>query len=594
YILDLKLDTRFEQSKIELDYKNILSYESQILNIEKDVLKIHKQINFFKNELKKIEDLKHKLEFLVSINLRFNIKVFNNFYFIEMIYGRLSKLNAVRFKELFSNDMDTLFHELKIEENQSYFLVVYLKSRKEKFINILNSLYFEILDIPSDIADKPSWIISKLQGDIELINCDLEKYSLEKKYNNILFRDIIKKIYNSLAANVIINEIAERSGKFNKNVMINGWVPEDYDSKFSYHINKISENSALFFSKPAEKYFENKSGSVNVPTLIENPKFFKPFEDILKMYGIPSYFEYDPTKIVAVSFLIMFGLMFGDVGQGFIIFLAGFIIYKKNKINAFKIMQYMGISSIIFGLLYGEYFGFELFKPLWLSPVHSTDHFMIITVLIGICIISIGIILNIINCDKNKDHENKYFGKNGVAGIVFYWGTLAAGLFLVLKIIDFGINFITCITILLIWVIPLMIMMLKEPLSHYISHNKFFIKEDKANYIVLSVIELFDVVLSFLSNSISFVRIAAFALNHVGLFAVVKIIADIINVGRYDRDLDILIYILGNVLIIVVESVIVTIQILRLEYYEFFSKFYKGDGVSFNPDKLEVDNKITA
>jgi len=595
-ILDMQLDKNFSGSQIKVDYNTICEYEDSILNIESQILKIHEKINLFKAEIKKVEDLKHKLEFLISINLQFNISIFNDFYFIEMIYGRMSIFNSKRFKEIFANDANSLYYELKTENETSYFLLIYLKSQKININKVLNSLYFEPLDIPSNILDKPKHIIPKLDDDIELLNCELEKCRLEKKYKLLLFGSIIKKMYNDLAANVIIKEIEERSGRLSGAYLITGWIPENFDEEFKYKIDNISKQTSVYFSQTAESYHKRKNGKIKVPSLIENSIFFKPFEFILKMYGTPSYFEYDPTKIVAVSFLIMFGLMFGDAGQGFIIFLLGWLLQKKidSKLAAFIIMKYMGISSVVFGVLYGEYFGFEFTRPLWILPSESTDYFLIFTVCIGIFMITAGIIMNIVNSHRNKDYESLYFGKNGVAGLIFYWGTLITGLLIIFKIINFGLNFPTFIIVLMFWIFPLGIMILKEPLAHYIAHNKFVIEGDKANYFVLAFVELLDTVLSFLSNSVSFVRIAAFALNHVGLFAVVKIIADIINVGRYDRDVDILIFILGNILIICIESVIVTIQILRLEYYEFFSKFYSGDGVIYNPDRLEIENKFAA
>lgn len=315
-ILELDLDKEFFENQITVNFDAIYGYEKNISDIESEVLKINKKINLFANEIKKIEDLKHKLEFMISVNLQFNISVFNDFYFIEMIYGRMSKFNSLRFKEIFSNDSNSIYYELKTEENISYYLLIYLKSQKENIFKILNSLYFETLDIPANIMDKPKHIISKLNDDIQLLECELDKYKLEKKHKKILLGNIIKKMYNDLAANIILKEIEERSGRLGNAYLITGWLPEEFDGAFSYNLDKISCNSLIYSSQSAEDYYKKKDGKIKVPSLIENTKFFKPFESILEMYGAPSYFEYDPTRIVAVSFLIMFGLMFGDAGQG--------------------------------------------------------------------------------------------------------------------------------------------------------------------------------------------------------------------------------------------------------------------------------------
>ena len=110
------------------------------------------------------------------------------------------------------------------------------------------------------------------------------------------------------------------------------------------------------------------------PTKLKNPKLFKPFEMYVKMYGLPAYGEMDPTWFVAITYSFIFGVMFGDVGQGLLLLIGGALIYHFKKIPLAGIISTAGFFSTIFGFMFGSIFGFEDVIPaLWLRPMKSTD-----------------------------------------------------------------------------------------------------------------------------------------------------------------------------------------------------------------------------
>jgi len=244
--------------------------------------------------------------------------------------------------------------------------------------------------------------------------------------------------------------------------------------------------------------------------------------------------------------------------------------------------------STFFGFLYGSIFGFEHIIPaLWFNPMENISYFMQVTVGFGIIIISIGLILNIINSIMNRDYKRGIFGEFGVMGLIFYWGCIGlAIMYLSTGKIQTNLGYI-----LFILFLPLLMIFLKDPLFnlyHRIIHksNLSIFPENIGIYLMESFIEVNDVIIGFLSNTVSFIRVSAFALAHAGLFLAVFALANTLQQVKGGIVWYWVIMILGNLAIIIIESVVVTIQTIRLEYYEFFSKFFKGGGEIYRPVKI--------
>lgn len=293
------------------------------------------------------------------------------------------------------------------------------------------------------------------------------------------------------------------------------------------------------------------------------------------MYGLPNYTEIDPTGFVAITAFLLFGFMFGDVGQGLVIFLIGLILAKK-KIAMGSVFEAGGIASMIFGVLYGSVFGKEDIIPtIFISPMENIQTMLIYGIGIGVILIIISMTLNIRNGIKNKDKKKIFFDTNGIAGLVFYVTILVAGIYFLLK----G-KMIASMGVLSIFVIvPLIAIMFKDALAKVIFKEK---PKEKSS-LVEKIFEVIEILLSFASNTISFVRIAAFAINHVGLCMAIYILSEMMSGTG-----SLVVAIIGNIIVIVLEGLIVGIQVLRLEYYELFSRFYTGDGKEYKPLKEKI------
>ena len=303
---------------------------------------------------------------------------------------------------------------------------------------------------------------------------------------------------------------------------------------------------------------------------------------------MPCHNVVDPTALVAFTYTLLFGIMFGDVGQGFIVALVGALMYKFKKMEIGRILVPCGIMGMVFGFLYGSVFGFEEL----LTPIHqklfgtpgklievmkpeSINLIIYGSVAIGIVTIALAMIVNIVSSLKRRDYESAFFGANGVAGFVFYI-SLVAGLVcqMLLGIEVMNIAYIICLI-----VIPLILMFLREPLGKLCKKKKNWQPGSWGEYCTQSFFELFEMCLSYVTNTMSFLRVGAYILVHAGMMLVVFTLAEMVGgVVGYT-----IILIIGNGIVMALEALLVAIQVLRLDYYEIFSRFYIGEGRPFVP-----------
>ena len=334
------------------------------------------------------------------------------------------------------------------------------------------------------------------------------------------------------------------------------------------------------------------------PVKLKNNKFSRPFEMFVDMYGLPSYNEIDPTVLVSIVYTVLFGIMFGDVGQGIILSIAGAIMYKLKGMMLGKILIRCGISAALFGVLFGSVFGFEhlldpfyrmLFnleeKPIKVMEPNTVMLIMLASIGLGVIIITVSMILNIYSSFKRKDYESAMFGQNGLAGLIFYSSVVAMAVCVLLNI-----NIVNNFYIIILIVLPLLIIFFKEPLGAIVSKKTHVWPEKWGEFILQNFFEVFEILLSYLTNTMSFLRVGAYDLGHAGMMFAVFTMAEVFGEGSpfvYG-----LVILIGNIFVIVLEGLLVNIQVLRLNFYEMFSRFFEGQGKAFSPVILREDSKI--
>ena len=228
--------------------------------------------------------------------------------------------------------------------------------------------------------------------------------------------------------------------------------------------------------------------------------------------------------------------------------------------------------------------------PIWLSPkTHmSTLPFLgtlntvfIVAIGFGMFLILLSMVFHIINAVKAKDTENIWFDHNAVAGLIFY-GALTATIFLFMS----GHSLPAAAVLVVMFVIPLLLIFFKEPLTNLVNKKSEIMPGSKGMFFVQGFFEMFEVLLSYFSNTLSFVRIGAFAVSHAAMMEVVLTLAGVQASGNPNW----IVIVLGNLFVCGLEGLIVGIQVLRLEYYELFSRFYKGNGREFKPFIKKTEN----
>ena len=435
-------------------------------------------------------------------------------------------------------------------------------SISEKVDSFFKVMKFERVWLSDDIKGKPIDFINQVNNFIENNNEIIEKYKQElASYREKIGKELQNNYYQ-LKLLEKVNKIKKYMAHDNKGAFyFVGWIPEDNLKKL---IPKLKKDEIEYTIKSHDEVASTP------PTKLKNIKLVKPFESIVKMYGIPNYTETDPSIFVAITAFLMFGFMFGDIGQGAVILIIGLIL-KKMKKSLGSIFVAGGISAIIFGFLYGSIFGKEdIIKGILPSPMDNITNMLIAGMTVGAILIIVAMILNIKNGITNKDKGKIFFDKNGLAGLVFYVSVLVLIIGYLLKgkmLISLGLS-------LALIIIPLLLILFKDNLEKIIDKKK---TQEKSS-IVEKIFELIEMLLNIASNTISFVRLAAFAINHVGLCMAIYILSDMFGSAG-----SIIVGIIGNIIVIALEGLIVAIQVLRLEYYELFSRFYSGDGKEYIP-----------
>lgn len=300
-------------------------------------------------------------------------------------------------------------------------------------------------------------------------------------------------------------------------------------------------------------HFPQTPAGAQPPMMLQNPWWAKPFEIFAGMLGTPDGNEADPSSIVALLAPLLFGYMFGDVGQGFVLLLAGLLLQKRWPL--LRILVANGAASMLFGFVFGSVFGREdLIPALWLHPI--TEPLLVLAVPLagGVLIILLGLALNAFESKWRGEWLHWLHADAPV--VVLYLGILSA-------------FFLDASTSLLIIV---------SALTWYVIGH-LLLAGGKLLATLAAVAELIEIMLLLLLNTLSFVRVGAFALAHAGLSLAFNIMAD----SSASVIVAMLILLLGNVIVIVLEGLVVSIQTTRLILFEFFIRFLQARGRVFKP-----------
>ena len=574
-----RLAGNFEKrSTTELDTLSIDEASQIITDVEQRTALFFEKREELRKTLGSVQTSYDKI--LPFKELDYDIGSILHFQHIRFRFGRIPKEYYAKFEMFVYESLDTIFY--KCHEDEDYVSAVYFVPAviSKRIDAIYASLHFERYIIPDEYNGTPGEAIDGLEKELLRLREEIEKTDREAadilNTNRIAILSAFAKL-NSYNTNFNVRKLAACTNhNTNTFYILCGWLSEKDAIAFQEEL-KEDERTFCFIEDDHNNLLNGP------PTKLNNPKLFKPFEMFLKMYGMPAYSEFDPTILIGLTYAFLFGFMFGDAGQGLILLIGGFLLYKAKKMDLAAIISCCGFFSTIFGFLYGSVFGFEdIIEPLWLHPAsHMTNipfigklnTVFVVAIALGMGLIVLTMVLNIINSIRCHDPEKAWFDTNGLAGLAFYSSVLVT-----VVLFMTGKTLPATIVLTVMFAVPLLIIFLKEPLTAVVTKKAELMPDSKVMFFVQGFFEMFELLLSYFSNTLSFVRVGAFAVSHAAMMEVVLMLS-----GAEAGSPNWAVIIIGNLFVCAMEGLIVGIQVLRLEYYEIFSRFYKGNGREFKP-----------
>ena len=543
-------------------------------------------------------------EAMAFSNLQISYSELEHLSFLSLRIGRIPE---EQFEDL-KDRLEGSAVVIRLGNDSSHILVASSKKGRFALDAELKNHNFVELEVPADFKGVPE---SALKGLAEK-KADAEKALADLNEEKANFAEThlaqLEYLLGCFTIAVQIEDVTRRLESTELVYRITGWIPASETDTYMKGLDELTESRIAIRAYEPYEVPSVMSGKEQVPVKLKHGKFVKSFERMIFSYGSPVYGAIDPTPFVAVFFTILFGIMFGDFGQGMFFVLFGILmacnVIKVGAWNKFApIFMAIGISSSIMGLLTGEFFGTEtVLEPFaeWVTGLFGKPHAPIlhlmpsadpksiyvmfgvfgVAVAIGFVINTCGLLLNIINNLIRKNFAEALFGKNGLAGAVFFWYVIALILRIVLA------KHAVAVYDIVIILIALFFAAFAEPFERAFEGKKPLFENGFGTYIISSVVEIIEVISGYLSNTISFVRVGAFALSHAVLNFTILTLTNM--VGGPGSVGGIIVLIAGNALIIVLEGMIVAIQVIRLQYYEFFSKFFHETGKEFKPFKFEL------
>jgi len=575
-ILDLERENNFSIPEVaiyKMDYtlEKMQEYVStthetlrELTQYKKDIVTL---LNKYKNALiqvKNIEQLDISLDDLFSCE------------YINSRVGRMPNDSIIKLK--YYENKPFIFEEFHEEKNYTWCMYLSTNKFEKEVDNIFSSLFFERIHIPDFVHGTPESAQESLKMEIDVAEQNLK--NIEAKIDGIIQVNINKLsvIKGELIFLNMIYDAKKYVVGLGDKISITGFVQNKDAKKVENKFKNLEDVEVEFMPPDSDK-------RLTPPTKLKNSWFAKPFGSFVEMYGLPGYFDIDPTPVVAITYSLLFGMMFGDLGHGLVLALLGFLLYKKTKGALAAIAIRIGLVSALFGLLYGSLFGNEeILIPLFTNVFGFNDkliHIMdpdftmtllISTVALGSLIIVISMILNMIINIRKKNYAELFFSHNGVAGFIFYIFILAA----VVGKLTGSFDVLGSIMIVLFIVLPLSMVVMKHPFDRLFKGEKMF-PDSVFGFFIEAFFELFEVILSYITNTMSFLRVGGFVLAHAGLMLVVYTLMDM-STGFMGQAI---IFVGGNLFVMALEGLLVGIQVLRLEFYEMFSRYFDGNGIPF-------------
>jgi V/A-type H+/Na+-transporting ATPase subunit I len=558
-----------------------------ISNLKKENQDLNASVNGFKEKNAYLNHIKDMLANMQAMDAE--LVTIKELQLIHVAFASLPLKNLEALKTALA-DFPIYFNHCTLCKDTGFIAIAVPTKHQVEVDKILKTYHSEIFTVPANLPQDVSAALNEVNNRLKEnnekekeISSRINKLGNENKNNLAAWKETTENILTLLRAETKILQ----SGRL---ATIKGFTPKEKFGELNTKVSELLEGKVLVLKNDegitAEQNTEHK---VEPPTKIVNNRFVRPFEELTKLYGLPKYSELDPTPLVAITFPILFGLMFGDLGHGLLLLIGGLIagkLIKGNQSikNVCFIMAACGAAACVTGVLFGEFFGAKIFAPLWFSPFEDVFTFLIFCLFVGITQIVLGLAMEMANFAVNRNFADAFL--TSLPKIGFFLGG-------VYVIYNYQLNFGAWLSgPILAAIIPFVVLIVGKPIYLAIAkpaHHATGAEHSEQDTISGRLFEGGDFFTRLLSNTISYSRILALLMAHWALMLAVYSVAEIINPPATPTTIGFIIagiiIAVGNVAVLALEGLIVFIHTLRLHFYEWFSKFYAGTGNEFKPFK---------
>ena len=598
--LERRIQTILQTLNLTEDYRGSTDFDTlvdleavrpAVERIEDEVKGTNEELSGERKRLEQLESQLHQLEPIAEVDVE--VGGLRNSNFLHSTLGVIPAANVSRLETSLSR-VPHAFFTLREDSQKPVVWLLGPRSNADVIDRAVKSAYLNPLTLPEEFSGTPAQITASIRKAIEasrgkIAELEARLRKLAQTHQKEL-RDLLWDVHVSrMMADAIV-----RFGQLRHTYVVVGWVPTQNLENLTTRLKQASPE-VLIEAIPTERSGHHS----NVPVALTNNRWLRPIQMLVTTYGRPSYGELDPTWLMALTFPLLFGAMFGDLGQGLVLLILGLLIDRGVILKAMSslglLIAYCGASAAIFGFLYGSIFGFEghlideylgfHFEPPWLSPIHEILPVLSLAIDAGIVILLLSFLLGMFNNIRARDWPHLVFGHTGIVMFIFYLAFLALlGSFLGTTAIAPQVA-VAIASLPIPWTLIAIVfglgVMFSGALRNWMEGHRPMEGSGVGGcmmFFVQSFMDLFESVISLLSNTLSFVRVGAFAVAHGGLsLAIFALAGEEADLGFW------ITLLLGNIFIIGFEGLIVGIQTMRLHYYEILGKFFHGGGMRFEP-----------
>jgi len=570
----------FFPSKEIIDYNQFINLSKEIdyESLYQQCKEFDDNFNNLKLQENKLKNIEQELTDWQELDL--DISATNKTKYVQILLGSIAKNNL----EVFKNEVNqkTKYNVVqKIKESKNIFkiLIIGLRENINEIENIAQKHNFEIYKYTHSFKGTPKQILEEISMQLKQIYS--KKKEIEEEIKKIAQKNqTIFKIYDFLSTKKEKEDIEFNLKRSESTFAIKGWIQKKDISKLKNMLKEQFKTFEINFTEPKE--------DEQVPVTLDNHRFVKPFEVITELYSLPNYFELDPTPILSLFYFIFFGFCLSDVGYGFVLALLSFLAINKLNLEGsakkfFRLLYYCGIAGIFGGIFVGSWFGdilnylpssfgsirnFLTQKVALFDPTNNPIPLLILSLFLGVIQVYTGIILKFL-----------YNVKKG-------------------KLIDGLMDQISWLTFLT----GIILVLLKGMLAPIFSYIAWFLLISGVFTIVLTqgrtnksilmrigsgILALYNIT-GYFSDVLSYSRLFALGLATGIIATMFNMLATMANIPYIGIILTMIILFIGHVFNLLISGLSAFIHDARLQYVEFFTKFYQAGGIPFKPFKLKT------